>query len=124
MQEDLISRQAVLALPRNITRNIRGEVVEETIDVAAIKELPPAQPEQRWTPTSKKPPEPFKLVLIQDSWGGYELKMYIPPRIKPKKYPNGYWGEVDGVDYDYFDVEAWYPLPEEYRPEGDKKHEG
>ena len=44
MQEDLISRQAVLALPRNITRNIRGEVVEETIDVAAINALPPAQP--------------------------------------------------------------------------------
>ena len=47
MQEDLISRQAVLALPRNITRNMRGEVVEETIDVAAIKGLPPAQSEHK-----------------------------------------------------------------------------
>lgn len=42
--DDLISRQAVLALPRSITRNMSGEVVEETIDVAAIKALPSAQP--------------------------------------------------------------------------------
>lgn len=45
MKDDLISRQAVLALPRNRTRNMKGEVVEETIDVAAIRGLPPAQPE-------------------------------------------------------------------------------
>ena len=44
MQEDLISRQAVLVLPRNITRNMRGEVVEESIDVDAIKALPSAPP--------------------------------------------------------------------------------
>lgn len=47
MKDDLISRQEVLALPKNITRNMRGEIVEETIDVAAIKRLPPVQP--GWT---------------------------------------------------------------------------
>lgn len=45
LSNDCISRQAVFALPRNITRNIRGEVVEETIDVSAIKALPSAQSE-------------------------------------------------------------------------------
>ena len=40
--DDLICRQAALALPRNITRNMSGEIVEETIDVAAIKGLPSA----------------------------------------------------------------------------------
>lgn len=71
-----------------------------------------------WIPTSVKPPEPFKLVLIQDYCGCYELNTYIPPRINPKQYPNGYWGEVGNVDFDYFDVEAWCPLPAPYREGG------
>ena len=37
---DLIDRQAVLALPRNIERNMFGEVVEETIHVAHVKRIP------------------------------------------------------------------------------------
>ena len=46
---DLIDRQAVLALPRSITRNMRGKVVEESIDVEMIKALPPVQPKRgRW----------------------------------------------------------------------------
>ena len=85
-----------------------------------LKELKQLREQTRWTPCSKKPPEPFKPVFIQDFCGDYDLARYIPPRIKPQKYPNGYWGEIDSVDYDYFDVEAWYPLPEEYHPEGDK----
>ena len=46
MNDDLISRQAVLALPRNRTRNMMGEIVEETIDVEAIKSLPSAEPQR------------------------------------------------------------------------------
>ena len=43
---DLISRQAVLALPRNKVRSLRTyEVVEETINVTDIEHLPSAQPE-------------------------------------------------------------------------------
>ena len=43
---DLISRQAVLALPRNKVRSLRTyEVIEETINVTDIEQLPSAQPE-------------------------------------------------------------------------------
>lgn len=42
---DLIDRNAVLKLPRNVTKNLSGEVIEETIDVDRIKRLPSAQPE-------------------------------------------------------------------------------
>lgn len=45
--DDLISRQDVLALPRNKIRNIRGEIVEETINVACIEQLPSARPERK-----------------------------------------------------------------------------
>lgn len=37
---DLIDRQVVLALPRNIERNKFGEVVEETINVVHVKKIP------------------------------------------------------------------------------------
>lgn len=45
MVGDLISRQAVLELLRNITRNFFGEIVEESINVERIEALPSAQPE-------------------------------------------------------------------------------
>jgi hypothetical protein len=42
---DLVSRQAILALPRNVTKTIGGKIVEETVDIEDIKNLPSAQPE-------------------------------------------------------------------------------
>ena len=42
---DLVSRQAILALPRRITRTLGGVIVEESVDIEDIKKLPPAQPE-------------------------------------------------------------------------------
>lgn len=82
-------------------------------DTEALTNLPSAE-QMGWTPTSVKPPKEFEYVLVQLSWGGYELKQYIPPRIKPK-YKDGYWGESDGVDYDYFEVVAWRTLPKQYK---------
>lgn len=42
---DLVSRQAILALPRNKVRSLRTyEVIEETINVTDIEHIPPAQP--------------------------------------------------------------------------------
>ena len=51
---DLISRQSVLALPRNRIRNMRGEIVEESINVADIETLPSAQPESCEDTISRK----------------------------------------------------------------------
>lgn len=115
--EDAVSREAVL-------NEIHRYMEERDYTIGLLDDnvcgLPPVTPKQPgWIPTSQKPPEPFKLVLIQDYCGCYELNTYIPPRINPKQYPNGYWGEVGTVDFDYFDVEAWRPLPAPYRPEGE-----
>lgn len=115
---DLISRQAAIdAITQYLGRIKRDFKQWEGTARIILDHVPPAQP--GWIPTSVKPPEPFKLVLIQDYCGCYELNTYIPPRINPKQYPNGYWGEVGNVDFDYFDVEAWCPLPAPYRPEGE-----
>ena len=118
--EDAVSRFEVLRLI-DYSSNDLNDSVDNWYFQGKVKELPPVTPKQPgWIPTSVKPPEPFKLVLIQDSCGCYELNTYIPPRINPKQYPNGYWGEVGNVDFDYFDVEAWCPLPAPYRPEGEE----
>ena len=43
---DLISRQAVLSLPRNTERTLSGKIVSQSIDVNLIEKLPSAQPER------------------------------------------------------------------------------
>ena len=81
--DDLISRRAVLALPRSITRNMKGEVVEESIDVELIKTLPSAQPNytelaqtvERWYNKALTKPyikDPLAWALKQSLEGGDE----------------------------------------------------
>ena len=43
---DLISRQAVLSLPKDIVRNMSGEIIEEFVNLEDVKALPSAQPER------------------------------------------------------------------------------
>ena len=42
MADDYIRRQDVLNLPQSVERNLRGEIVERSIDVKAIEALEPA----------------------------------------------------------------------------------
>ena len=42
MKDEYISRQDVLNLPQSIERNLRGEIVERSIDVKDIETLEPA----------------------------------------------------------------------------------
>lgn len=42
MANDYISKQDVLNLPQSIERNLRGEIVERSIDVKDIEALEPA----------------------------------------------------------------------------------
>lgn len=116
MKDDLISRQEVLALPKNITRNMRGEVVEETIDVAAIKRLPPVQP--GWIPcTTETMPKNKSNVLTV---------IYIPGRqahIRSGWYEDGLFMNDNGDTWKATDKEVvgWMyqpKLPTPYREGG------
>ena len=42
MADDYIRRQDVLNLPQSVERNLRGEIVERSVDVGAIEALEPA----------------------------------------------------------------------------------
>ena len=127
--DDLISRQAALALPRNITRNMRGEIVEETIDVAAIKGLPSAQQEQRWIPISEGPPKTrdwYLGIFEEPDTGWINPIPYICDYVgkETKATTKECWilkectDREERIDY-YFNLKciAWMPLPECYKGE-------
>ena len=131
---DLISRQAVLSLPRSTTRNFFGEVVEETINVADVRSLPSAQPEQKWIPIETRPMDEEERAEWSEKLG-YDIE-YEEAVIYTSQLPddgqevltcNRYghirtdtfandpdygcffeeYGEMDGIV-------AWMPLPKPY----------
>lgn len=81
-------------------------------DVNALKAVPSAEPEQRWIPCSERLPNVAQRVLLSGhgkvmvgmlhSFGKYSL-------------------EPTGISYVYpkNDIEAWMPLPEPYREDGE-----
>lgn len=72
------------------------------IDRQTILNLPPAQPEQRWTPVSEKPPEETGTYMTTIDYGEYGL-------VTGQRY---YHGGVIGWNDEC--VIAWQPLPEPY----------
>lgn len=100
---DLISRQAVLALPKDRIRNMKGEIVEETIDVADIKALPPAQ---QWIPAEETLPEAGTSYLITRN-GRVEIAYYEGKNL---------WRGLQGLTAFKTDVvTAWCELPLPYK---------
>lgn len=45
--DDLISRPAVLSLPKDIVRNMSGEIIEEFVNLEDVKALPSVQLERK-----------------------------------------------------------------------------
>ena len=100
---DLIERQAVLDLARNLTfKNIEGlkHYRYRCIDPDAVRALPAITPPLTWVPITKQAPKE----------NGY----YLTSTINREVYCD-YWS------YDHFDrteaVVAWMKLPEPYKEE-------
>lgn len=112
---DMIDRQAAIdALERCkevYLNNLPTLVYKEDVR-QAVMQLPSAQPEQRWILCSERLPDVAQRVLLSGhgqvmvgmlhSFGKYSL-------------------EPTGISYVYpkDDIEAWMPLPEPYKGEGD-----
>ena len=74
-------------------------------DKAAIETVPSAQPEQRWTPVSEKPPEETGTYITTIDYGEYGL-------VTGQRY---YHGGVRGWNDEC--VIAWMPLPKPWKGE-------
>ena len=73
-----------------------------------IKEMPSAQPEQRWIPVTERLPENFERVIVWMSWGGFSMMDFQMGRFYPLNSVNPVPDEA---------VTAWMPLPEPYKGE-------
>lgn len=130
--DDLISRQTAIDAIANCTncgdeKTLRAYVAKHNLDnewsggvleaINAVEDLPSAQPEQRWVPCSERLPEESGryLVSVLDGVGRRTTVAPYQPRYKA-------WTMTGRMAY--WKVIAWMPLPAQYIPEGDDKHEG
>lgn len=74
-----------------------------------LRSLPSVQPEQRWIPTSKRPPKVREWVLCQCRAGIMDVLRLTQDGTWDKNYPH--------VEYMSGFVIAWMPLPAAYREE-------
>lgn len=111
-EEAIITLKNTAALLRDGTQYIKPEHEKQFREAyeMAIKAL--EQPEQRWNPCSERLPDMARRVLLSGhgqvmvgvlhSFGKYSLEPTGISHVYPKD-----------------DIEAWMPLPEPYRKEGE-----
>ena len=108
---DLISRQAVLLLPKSATKTLGGEIVSESVEISDIEELPSVQPEPQWIPCNERLPENKSFVLTTIRVPGKRS------RVRSGFYDSGLFMIDNGDTWNIREkrVIAWMPLPEPYK---------
>ena len=118
--EDLISRQAVLKLPRKTMHNYFGEVVGDVVWIDDIESLPPAQPirpKGEWIPVSERLPESSGVYIVTREFNdGFECADLTDACYFDG---TGTWHNDNRINHDraYVDkkIKAWMPLPEPFK---------
>lgn len=105
---DLISRQAAIDAMAELQGRASTKAELKGISKAwkRIKQLPSAQPEQRWIPCSERLPEENVPVLLGVKFKD-DFKMVITTRMD-----YNYW---HGIGRDIIGEMRWMPLPEQYK---------
>ena len=113
---DLISRQAAIDA---IEARHTEQWIDSDVDynnglesaLCEIKALPYAEPKTGWIPVSERLPENSGCVLISIA-GDIEFGAYDRQNSDWAIWRDGYWDEGKRAD-------AWMPLPEPYREDGE-----
>ena len=127
---DTIYRQAAIDA---LDTGLRGVEWDKALATAMLKDLPSAQPAQRWIPCSEQLPEDIRPVIV--TWKNTDPKSYYQYIVGKHFtgtacYKNGKWywyssttedmlaeyGRYDSEEFDEaIECIAWMPLPEPYR---------
>ena len=83
-------------------------LINVTDAMNVLRDLPSAQPEQRWIPVTERLPEEGEIVLTQAKFKD-DVKMAVSSRIDYNYWTT--WGTRD------INIIAWMPLPEPYKGE-------
>ena len=131
--DELISRQAAinaleknkeminavldsLTLDYNARRNLEQRRGQTNEDVETIKELPSAQPEQRWIPMTESLPKAEKKRYWVCTDTGYQCECgWTNDRFGKGEFDEWGWSIFDIPQF--FKIVAYMPLPEPYRAE-------
>lgn len=73
------------------------------------------RPHGQWIPCSERLPKRDELVLVSYKTGGVHLCKYLDDGSK-----NPWWSYIDDCCAWNNTVDAWMPLPEPYKEEGDR----
>ena len=103
---DLISRDAVLSLPRDTEKTLSGMIINQYVNIRDIEELPTVQPEQQWIPCSETVDIPEHEVLACDKYGEQIIGFLV--------YADDQW-LCESTESMMYDPIAWMPLPKPYK---------
>lgn len=81
-------------------------LINVTDAMNVLRDLPSAQPEQRWIPVSERLPEVKQAVLVTTKNGQRDIRKCI---------------DAGHLKWFYHDILAWMPLPEPYQGESEDK---
>lgn len=87
-----------------------GKECQWKYDVAAIKELPSAQPEQHWISCSERLPEESGMYIVTAYDGTTERVTFVKYQKTLKRW------DLTGARA-YWRIFAWMPLPEAWKGE-------
>ena len=110
---DLIERQAAIKAVNNaFDRETLLTGFMRSIAVRAIRDMPSAQPKQRWNQCSEKLPEESGYCIITAHDGVGYRTTFVKFQKKAKSW------DLTGAR-SYWRVIAWMPLPEPWKGEED-----
>ena len=109
MDNSLIFRQtAIDAVNNAFDRETLLTGFVRSIAVRAIRDMPSAQPEQRWIPVSEMcPKENCRCLTTNKGWGSFEVDW--------NAWIDGKWLYPNEKPI------AWMPLPEPYQSEAERR---